>query len=81
VHGSLNELQAIVTRDADFQDLSLQHRRPAKVIWLRTPNLSRAVSLNVLISNQIRIEERLIEFEDVCVEVIAVQDSIDSNLL
>jgi predicted nuclease of predicted toxin-antitoxin system len=71
----------IVTRDADFLDLSLQHGQPPKIIWLRTPNLSRAATLNILISNQTRIEERLLELGDACVEVISVQDGIDSKSL
>jgi predicted nuclease of predicted toxin-antitoxin system len=61
----------IVTRDADFLDLSLQHGQPPKVIWLRTPNLSRAATLNVLISNQAVIEDRLTELNAACVEVIS----------
>jgi hypothetical protein len=32
----------IVTRDADFQELSLVWGHPPKVIWLKTPNQSRA---------------------------------------
>jgi predicted nuclease of predicted toxin-antitoxin system len=69
----------IVTRDADFLDLSLQHGQPPKVIWLRTPNLSRATTLNILITNQARIEERLLELEGACVEVITIQNSTDSK--
>ena len=34
----------IVTRDADFQELSLVWGHPPKVIWLKIPNQNRAAS-------------------------------------
>lgn len=50
----------IVTRDADFQDLSLVWGQPPKVIWLKTFNQSRASTLKVLIDNCELITESLI---------------------
>jgi predicted nuclease of predicted toxin-antitoxin system len=50
----------IVTRDADFQELSLVWGQPPKVIWLKTPNQSRAGTLKVLLDNKEVIEEALV---------------------
>lgn len=49
----------IVTRDADFQELSLVWGQPPKVIRLKTPNQTRAASLKVLIENKEAITESL----------------------
>jgi predicted nuclease of predicted toxin-antitoxin system len=63
----------IVTRDADFLDLSLQNGQPPKVIWLRTLNQSRVATLNILMANLAPIEESLIELGNACVEVISAR--------
>jgi predicted nuclease of predicted toxin-antitoxin system len=42
----------IVSRDADFQELSLVWGHPPKVIRLKTFNQSRAATLKVLIDNK-----------------------------
>ena len=49
----------IVTRDADFQELSLVWGQPPKVIRLKTLNQSRAATLKVLIENRDLILESL----------------------
>jgi predicted nuclease of predicted toxin-antitoxin system len=49
----------ILTRDADFQELSLVWGQPPKVIRLKTLNQSRAATLKVLIDNQDVIAESL----------------------
>jgi predicted nuclease of predicted toxin-antitoxin system len=49
----------IVTRDADFQELSLVWGQPPKVIWLKTRNQSRASTLKLLIDNHDLIVESL----------------------
>jgi predicted nuclease of predicted toxin-antitoxin system len=45
----------VVTRDADFQELSLVWGAPPYVIRLRTPNLNRAAVLKMLIDNKEQI--------------------------
>ena len=60
----------VVSRDADFADLSLLHGAPPKLIRLRTPNLSRASTLSLLISNQALIEQVLIQDDEACVDVL-----------
>ena len=61
----------IVSRDVDFLDLSLLKGAPPKLIHLRTPNLSRASALNMLISNQLLIEQVLLAEGNSFVEIVA----------
>jgi len=42
----------VVTRDADFQELSLVWGAPPQVIRLRTPNTTRAAILRLLLDNR-----------------------------
>jgi len=42
----------VVTRDADFQELSLVWGAPPQVIRLRTPNTTRAAVLKLLLDNR-----------------------------
>ena len=49
----------IVTRDADFQELSLVWGQPPQVIRLKTSNQSRAATLKVLIESRALITDAL----------------------
>lgn len=60
----------IVTRDADFQELSLVWGHPPQVIRLKTPNQSRAVTLKILIENKDLIEESLLTLGLASVEIV-----------
>ena len=60
----------IVTRDADFQELSLVWGQPPKVIRLKTLNQSRSATLNVLIDNRDAITEALLDNDLASVEII-----------
>lgn len=62
----------IVTRDADFEELSLVWGQPPKVIWLKTRNQSRATTLKILLDNRLMIEEALLNRGQACVEVSGV---------
>ena len=53
----------IVTRDADFQELSLVWGQPPKVIRLKTLNQSRVATLKVLIENRDAIADALVANE------------------
>lgn len=55
-----SEAYVIVTRDADFQEFSLVWGQPPKVIRLKTPNLSRAAVLKMLLDNRAVIEDALL---------------------
>lgn len=50
---------AIVTKDADYADMSVMLGLPPPVIWLRTGNLNKAQTLKRLQNYQQRIEESL----------------------
>ena len=61
----------IVTRDADFQELSLVWGQPPKVIRLKTMNQSRAATLKVLTENRDAIAEALVGNDLASVEILA----------
>jgi predicted nuclease of predicted toxin-antitoxin system len=60
----------IVTRDADFQELSLVWGQPPKVIRLKTLNQSRAATLKVLLENRDVIIESLVDRDLASVEIV-----------
>ena len=60
----------IVTRDADFQELSLVWGQPPKVIRLKTLNQSRAATLKVLVDNRDAIAEALVGNDLASVEIV-----------
>ena len=60
----------IVTRDADFQELSLVWGQPPKVVRLRTPNQTRAATLKVLLDHRELIVESLVTHDLASVEII-----------
>lgn len=62
----------IVTRDADFEELSLVWGQPPKVIWLKTRNQSRTTTLKILLDHRLMIEEALLNRGQACVEVSGV---------
>ena len=49
----------VVTRDADFQELSLVWGAPPQVIRLRTPNQTRSSVLKLLLDNRTAIRTAL----------------------
>lgn len=60
----------IVTRDADFYELSLHfHENPAKVIWLRVVNISKDEVLKLLLNNKTLLEEQFIRLGKLCVQI------------
>lgn len=59
----------IVTRDADFEELSLVWGQPPQVIWLKTNNCSRAATLQLLLAHQPMISHALSVLGQACVEV------------
>jgi predicted nuclease of predicted toxin-antitoxin system len=59
----------IVTKDADFYDLSLVRGAPPKVIWLKIGNVTKSAIAHALIANREYLESRLAEAETTCVEL------------
>lgn len=69
-HKTKEDGYVIVTRDADFQELSLVWGQPPKVIRLKTLNQSRAATLKVLLDNREVIIESLIDRDLASVEIV-----------
>lgn len=59
----------IVTRDADFEEMSMVLGQPPKIIWLRTWNQTRARTLKTLLDNREQIEDALIRQDHACIEI------------
>lgn len=59
----------IVSRDSDFQERSLVTGHPPQVIWLKIPNRSKTVVLNILLEHQAEIEHALTVQNLACVEL------------
>ena len=68
-HVAKNQDFVIVTRDADFEELSLVWGQPPKVIWLKITNQTRAATLKVLLDNHSKINAALFDMGQACVEV------------
>ena len=65
-----DEAYVIVTRDADFQELSLVWGQPPKVIRLKTLNQSRSATLKILLENRTLIEDALIIQDMASIEIV-----------
>ena len=61
----------IVTRDADFQELSLVWGQPPKVIRLKTLNQTRAATFKLLIENRDVIAESLLDNDLASIEIVS----------
>jgi predicted nuclease of predicted toxin-antitoxin system len=61
----------IVTRDADFQELSLVWGQPPKVIRLKTLNQTRAITLKLLIESRDVIAESLLDQDLAAIEIVS----------
>jgi len=59
----------IVTRDADFEDMSIVKGHPPQVIWLRTRNQTKGVVLNMLLQHRDIIEYALLQENQACIEL------------
>jgi predicted nuclease of predicted toxin-antitoxin system len=59
----------IVTKDSDFQELSLLRGAPPKVIWLRTGNTTKANVLHLLTKNREEIVATFLGEVVNCVEI------------
>lgn len=59
----------IVTKDADFYDLSLLHGAPPKVIWLKSGNCNKAAVTHLLLERSDRIVSLLRHEQATCLEL------------
>lgn len=59
----------IVTKDADFYEMSALYGQPPKIIWLKTGNQSKAATINAILNNQELIEAHLLGEDKACIEI------------
>ncbi|MDP2811426.1 MAG: DUF5615 family PIN-like protein [Rhodocyclaceae bacterium] len=59
----------IVTRDADFEELSTIHGAPPHVVWVRAANQAKSAVLNLLLKNQAVLRRTLLEDGVACIEL------------
>jgi predicted nuclease of predicted toxin-antitoxin system len=59
----------IVTKDADFYELSLVSDMPPKVIWLKIGNVTRSAVVSLLLNNKNLIEDMLMAEDTTCVQL------------
>jgi predicted nuclease of predicted toxin-antitoxin system len=59
----------IVTKDSDFQELSLVRGASPKVVWLRVGNAGKASVIRLLNESRSQIYELLADAEISCVEI------------
>lgn len=59
----------IVTKDADFYEMSLLYGQPPKIVWLKTGNQSKAKTISALLKNLLQIEQVLLSDNKACVEI------------
>ena len=59
----------IVTRDADFEELSLGWGTPPQVVWLKTRDQTRAATLKVLLESRSVIQAALQDPVQACIEI------------
>ena len=59
----------IVTKDSDFEELSLIKGTPPQIIWIKTGNTDNKTILNILTDNKTKIEELLNTPDISCIEL------------
>ena len=59
----------IVTKDSDFEELSLLKGSPPKVIWIKVGNTQNRFILDILIDNKTEIQRLLSQNETNCIEL------------
>lgn len=59
----------IVTKDADFFEMSNLYGQPPKIVWLKICNQSKAAIINSLLTKKDAIEMALIDENKACIEI------------
>ncbi len=60
----------IVTKDADYYDMTMLYGQPPKLIWLKMGNQSKAATIKTLQDNHRAIEQALITQDKACIEIL-----------
>jgi predicted nuclease of predicted toxin-antitoxin system len=63
----------IVSKDNDFQDLSVLLGSPPKVVWIRSQNQNRAGTLKLLIDSEGVIRQTLLEQDNELIEIQTIE--------
>jgi predicted nuclease of predicted toxin-antitoxin system len=67
-YAKLNDF-VIVTKDSDFEELSVLHGAPPRVIWIKLGNSNNDTIARVLIENQEQLEMVFASSEINCIEI------------
>lgn len=59
----------IVTKDADYYDMTVLYGQPPKIVWLKMGNQSKAATIKTLQDNQQAIEKALMVDGKACIEI------------
>lgn len=60
----------IVTKDADFYDMTVLYGQPPKLIWLKMGNQSKTATIKALQDNHPAIMQALIADDKACIEIL-----------
>ena len=60
----------IVTKDADYYDMTVLYGQPPKIVWLKMGNQSKAATIKTLQDNQQAIEKALMVDGKACIEIL-----------
>ncbi len=66
---AINNDFIIMTKDADFYEMSRLYGQPPKIIWLKMGNQSKAAVIKVLQENYERINQILMIEDKTCIEI------------
>ena len=60
----------IVTKDADYYDMTVLYGQPPKIVWLKMGNQSKTATIKTLQDCQQIIEQALIINHHACIEIL-----------
>ena len=66
---AINNDFIIMTKDADFYEMSRLYGQPPKIIWLKMGNQSKAAVIKVLQENREMIDQVLMTEDKTCIEI------------
>ncbi len=65
----------VVSRDEDFEQLSATLGSPPHVVWIKSPNQTKAATLSLLLNNRAAIENAILNDGAACVELRAGREN------
>lgn len=67
---AINNGFVVVTKDADFYEMSMLYGQPPKIIWLKIGNQSKASTIKILQENIEVIQHVLLVDDKACIELL-----------